>query len=130
MANIRGSYQSGDQATVIVIPDTINTNTTRQQPELQNRKDLVDFGRTMKTTFKNLLFEDEGEKLLSRIADARPKVIGGRKGYLVRREGEVLIVYLTETERQFNKYLPLYSLHSLQRQEQRRIRFIISHSKQ
>ena len=80
MANIRGSYQSGDQATVIVIPDN-NTNTysTRQQPELQNRKDLVDFGRTMKTTFKNLLFEDEGEKLLSRIADARPKVIGGRK---------------------------------------------------
>ena len=81
MANIRGSYQSGDQATVIVIPDTANTtNTTntRQQPELQNRKDLVDFGRTMKTTFKNLLFEDEGEKLLSRIADKRPKVIGGR----------------------------------------------------
>ena len=74
MANIRGSYQSGDQATVIVIPDN-NTNSTRQQPELQTRKDLVDFGRTMKTTFKNLLFEDEGEKLLSRIADARPKVI-------------------------------------------------------
>ena len=79
MANIRGSYQSGDHATVIVIPDN-NTNNTRQQPELQNRKDLVDFGRTMKTTFKNLLFEDEGEKLLSRIADARPKVIGGRRG--------------------------------------------------
>ena len=83
MANIRGSYQSGDQTTVIVIPDTANTNTSntsncRQQPELQNRKDLVDFGRTMKTTFKNLLFEDEGEKLLSRIADKRPKVIGGR----------------------------------------------------
>ena len=85
MANIRGSYQSGDQATVIVIPDTnTNTNTTNittntsQQPDLQNRKDLVDFGRTMKTTFKNLLFEDEGEKLLSRIADKRPKVIGGR----------------------------------------------------
>ena len=77
MANIRGSYQSGDQATVIVIPDT-NTTNTREQPELQNRKDLVDFGRTMKTTFKNLLFEDEGEKLLSRIADKRPKVIGGR----------------------------------------------------
>ena len=66
MANIRGSYQSGDQATVILIPDTPNTNTntnantnadtTRQQPELQSRKDLVDFGRTMKTTFKNLLF--------------------------------------------------------------------------
>ena len=81
MANIRGSYQSGDHATVIVIPDNnTNTNNTRQQPELQNRKDLVDFGRTMKTTFKNLLFEDEGEKLLSRIADARPKVIGGRRG--------------------------------------------------
>ena len=89
MANIRGSYQSGDQATVILIPDTPNTNTntnantntdtTRQQPELQSRKDLVDFGRTMKTTFKNLLFEDEGEKLLSRIADKRPKVIGGRR---------------------------------------------------
>ena len=80
MANIRGSYQSGDQATVIVIPDSTNTNNnTRQQPELQNRKDLVDFGRTMKTTFKNLLFEDEGEKLLSRIADKRPKVIGGRR---------------------------------------------------
>ena len=76
MANIRGSYQSGDHSTVIVIPDTTNT---RQQPELQNRKDLVDFGRTMKTTFKNLLFEDEGEKLLSRIADKRPKVIGGRR---------------------------------------------------
>ena len=83
MANIRGSYQSGDQTTVIVIPDTANTTpptNTRQQPELQTRKDLVDFGRTMKTTFKNLLFEDEGEKLLSRIADARPKVIGGRRG--------------------------------------------------
>ena len=83
MANIRGSYQSGDQTTVIVIPDPANTNSpnssnSRQQPELQNRKDLVDFGRTMKTTFKNLLFEDEGEKLLSRIADKRPKVIGGR----------------------------------------------------
>ena len=76
MANIRGSYQSGDHSTVIVIPDTTNT---RQQPELQNRRDLVDFGRTMKTTFKNLLFEDEGEKLLSRIADKRPKVIGGRR---------------------------------------------------
>ena len=78
MANIRGSYQSEDQgrATVIVIPDTDNT---REHPDLQNRKDLVDFGRTMKTTFKNLLFEDEGEKLLSRIADKRPKVIGGRR---------------------------------------------------
>ena len=96
MANIRGSYQSGDQATVILIPDTPNTNTntnantnadtTRQQPELQSRKDLVDFGRTMKTTFKNLLFEDEGEKLLSRIADKRPKVIGGRRR-IVRSAG-------------------------------------------
>lgn len=90
MANIRGSYQSGDQTTVIVIPDTANTTpstNTRQQPELQTRKDLVDFGRTMKTTFKNLLFEDEGEELLTRIADKnvrktsekRPKVIGGRR---------------------------------------------------
>ena len=94
MANIRGSYQSGDQATVIVIPDTADANTnnntnnntnTRQQPDLQNRKDLVDFGRTMKTTFKNLLFEDEGEKLLSRIADKRPKVIGGRRSWRIVR---------------------------------------------
>ena len=76
MTNIRGSYQSADQSTVIVVPDLDSRHTDRP-PELQTRKDLVDFGRTMKTTFKNLLFEDEGEKLLTRIADKRPKVIGG-----------------------------------------------------
>ena len=76
MANIRGSYQSADQGTVIVIPDT--DSSPLSQTDVQARKEMLDFGRTMKTTFKNLLFEDEGEKLLSRIADKRPKVIGGR----------------------------------------------------
>ena len=77
MANIRGSYQNTEQATVLVIPDS-DTRSPPSRSDVQSRKDMVDFGRTMKTTFKNLLFEDEGEKLLSRIADKRPKVIGGR----------------------------------------------------
>ena len=77
MANIRGSYQATEQGTILVIPD-IDTRSPPSQSDVQSRKDMVDFGRTMKTTFKNHLFEDEGEKLLSRIADKRPKVIGGR----------------------------------------------------
>ena len=78
MTNIRGSYQSGDQTTVILIPESEATPALAP-PDLHTKRDLVDFGRTMKTTFKNLLFEDEGEKLLTRIADKRPKVIGGRQ---------------------------------------------------
>ena len=60
-------------------PPAPQTRAGLAPPDLHTKRDLVDFGRTMKTTFKNLLFEDEGEKLLTRIADKRPKVIGGRQ---------------------------------------------------
>ena len=56
--------------------------------EILARKAIIDFGQTFKSHIKSnrqnkgYLFEDDGFDLLSRLADKRPEVIGGKNHYL------------------------------------------------
>merc|ERR1712098_891109 len=45
--------------------------------DVRDRRDLMDFGKTLKTRVKGMMkYEDERDYLLTRIADKRPMIIG------------------------------------------------------
>ena len=43
----------------------------------------MDFGATMKSKVKSLIYEDERDQLLKSIADKRPEIIGGSQSSVV-----------------------------------------------
>ena len=83
--NIRGSYQfpaSDDH-------HHSNGAARRSQHQvicidnLDSRNELMDFGATMKSKVKSLIYEDERDQLLKSIADKRPEIIGGSQSSVV-----------------------------------------------
>ena len=85
MANIRGSYQSPDMQ--YDQPNGVSRSRAHHHvvamdttsDALHRHRDLVDFSDTMKSKVKSMMYLDERDDMLDKLAakDKRPEIIGG-----------------------------------------------------
>ena len=86
MANIRGSYQSPDMQ--FDQPNGVSRGRAQHHviamegansDALHRHKDLMDFSDTMKSKVKSMMYQDERDDMLDKLAakDKRPEIIGG-----------------------------------------------------